>query len=164
MTKRTLFLTLSVFLLLLAACNSTEEPDANEATPFISPSLTPIPTTDTAYPGPQAVNTPPPAAYPIQPTAAPAQPNAAYPEANGETMWIMRPLGQQCVDPSTYTYPDLATAVAALINANITVLASEEVALMVCEACDCPTSEHFRALINTSDYAAAQTLGWVAEN
>jgi hypothetical protein len=164
MTKRTIFLTLSVFLLLLAACNSPDEPNANEATPFISPSLTPIATVDPSYPGPQVSNTPPSAAYPIQPTPAPAQPDAAYPGANGETMWIIRPLGQQCVDPSTYTFPDLSTTVAALTTAGITVLSAEEIALMVCEACDCPTSEHFRVLINSSDYAAAQTLGWLAEN
>lgn len=163
MTKRMIILIFSLCLLLLAACNGPEEPNANDPTPFISPSLTPIPTTDPAYPGPQVVNTPPPAAYPIQPTPALVQPNA-YPGADGETMWVVRPLGQQCVDPSTYTYPDLSTAVAALTNAGITVLSSEEIALMVCEACDCPTSEHFRVLINNSDYAAAQTLGWVAEN
>jgi hypothetical protein len=164
MTKRTIIFMLSVFLVLLAACNSTEEPNANEPTPFISPSLTPIATIDPSYPGPQAINTPLPDAYPLQPTPAPAQPDAAYPGTNGETMWIVRPLGQQCVDLSTYTYPDLSTAVAALTTAGITVLSSEEVALMVCEACDCPTSEHFRVLINSSDFAAAQTLGWMAEN
>jgi hypothetical protein len=91
-------------------------------------------------------------------------PYPGYPGADGETIWIVRPLGQQCVDPTTYVYPDLATAAAALTSAGVTVLASEELALMVCEACDCPTSEHFRVLINTSDYGLAESLGWTPEN
>lgn len=157
----------ALLLLLLAACSSgTNEPDITlEATEPVV-----LPTTDSGgYPAPDLlVSTPLPDAYPIPtaPLSQPAYPEAVspYPDAEGETMWIVRPLGQQCVDPTTYIYPDLATAAAALTSAGVTVLASEELALMVCEACDCPTSEHFRVLINTSDYGLAEPLGWTPEN
>jgi hypothetical protein len=157
----------ALLLLLLAACNS----DTNE--PDITPEATQpaaLPTTDSgSYPAPDLmVSTPLPDAYPVNPIVPvvpeTTSPYPGYPGAEGETIWIVRPLGQQCVDPTTYVYPDLATAAAALTSAGVTVLASEELALMVCEACDCPTSEHFRVLINSSDYGLAEPLGWTPEN
>ena len=154
----------ALLLLLLAACSS----GTNE--PGITPEATQpaaLPTTDSSgYPAPDLiVSTPLPDAYPVNPIV-PVVPETTspYPGADGATMWIVRPLGQQCVDPTTYVYPDLATAAAALTSAGVTVLASEELALMVCEACDCPTSEHFRVLINTTDYGLAEPLGWTPEN
>ncbi|MCZ7668709.1 MAG: hypothetical protein M5U34_16690 [Chloroflexi bacterium] len=32
--------------------------------------------------------------------------------------------------------------------------------LMVCSACDCPTSAHYRAEINAADMNKATALGW----
>ncbi|MBP8000388.1 MAG: hypothetical protein KA314_23835 [Chloroflexi bacterium] len=164
MTKRSPFWLISLLFLLITACTtSTDEPTIIPAT--TDPLALPSPTTS-AYPAPDIVNTVPAEAYPAAPTTAivvPVEPtlNTAYP---GETLWITRPLGQQCVDASTYTYPDLSTAVAALNDVGIPVLAMEEVALIVCQACDCPTSQHFRVQINTTDLTNAQALGWVAEN
>lgn len=158
MTKRFMLLWAGLLALLLVACNSGNvEPEATLPVP--PPSLTPA-TTDPSYPGP-AANTPVPDGYPF-PTA-PAAPGG-YPDPASDTIWVIRPLGQQCVDPATYIYPDLSTAISALTDAGVAVLASEEVAMMVCEACDCPTSEHFRVQIYSADLAKVEPLGWIAEN
>ena len=122
---------------------------------------TPAPdvTEPTAYPGPaRPTVTSIPEGYP-----APTEP--ALPEAYpaGATVWVLRPLGEQCVDPETYEYAEVDEAVAALEAAGVEVVASETVSLVVCEACDCPTSEHFRAQIAAEDLATAETLGWYRE-
>jgi hypothetical protein len=159
MTKRFLLLLTGLLTFLLAACNSGNvEPEATLPVP--PPSLTPAATTGPSYPGPVA-NTPIPDGYPF-PTA-PAAP-VGYPDAAANLIWVIRPLGQQCVDPATYIYPDLSTAISALTDAGVAVLASEEIAMMVCEACDCPTSEHFRVQIYSADLAKVEPLGWIAEN
>lgn len=158
MTKRFLLLLTGLLAFLLVACNSgTAEPEVTAP-----PSLTPIPThEDTGYPGPVA-NTPVPDGYPAVPTV-PAAP-VGYPDAAANLIWVIRPLGQQCVDPATYTYPDLSTAIAALTEAGVAVLTAEEVALVVCEACDCPTSEHFRVQIYATDLPKVEPLGWITES
>jgi hypothetical protein len=78
-------------------------------------------------------------------------------------VWILRPYGEQCEDSSTYLYQDEKEAAQALEEQGVTVLDMETVGLMVCEACGCPTSEHFRLQISAQDLAAAEALGWTQE-
>lgn len=151
MMKRLLFVLIAV--LLLAACSpGTEEtPTApavnNTAVPGLEPAATvevpPATQTPEGYPG---VNVP--ELLPTSPYPADAQ------------YWLVRAAGLQCEDPA---YPDLATAVKALEDAGVTILESEETSLGVCEACGCPTSQHFRVQVRGSDISRAQMLGWVME-
>jgi hypothetical protein len=112
-----------------------------------------------------------PDGYPALPTAtssaqgypAPTQqvPPTGYPA--DMAVWILRPYGAQCEDSSTYLYQDVKAAAQALEEQGVSVLDMEAVGLMVCEACGCPTSEHFRLQINAQDLAAAEALGWSRE-
>jgi hypothetical protein len=114
-------------------------------------------TPDGGYPGPGQI--PAPAnGYPGQQTPPLLAPPQAYP-GSGE-IWLIRPAGIQCEGKE---YPDLATAVAALESAGVQVIASELVSLMVCEACGCPTSEHYRMQVNLVDIPKAENLGWIRE-
>ncbi|MCL4868243.1 MAG: hypothetical protein KJ063_04680 [Anaerolineae bacterium] len=163
MFKRTLppFL-LTLLLLTLVACGggTSNEPDAVPT--LIEPAALPTLSND-SYPAPIMPTPFNPDGYPggLYPTIEVVSP---YPGVTGQTIWILRPLGQQCMDPESHTYPNLAAAVTALTNAGVTVLEARDERLMVCEACDCPTPEHFRARINLSDYGKATPLGWYREN
>jgi hypothetical protein len=93
------------------------------------------------------------------PTALPSL--NPYPEATGNLVWILKPVGEQCAEtPAT---PDLQTAVADMIAFGIPVEASEMTDLAVCSACGCPTSAHFRLQIDSGYLGNAEILGWFTE-
>ncbi|MCB8982212.1 MAG: hypothetical protein H6659_00120 [Ardenticatenaceae bacterium] len=165
-----------LLLLALAACG----PSANAPTPTTEQPARATPTTDsslqpgsnntsgqgnqTSYPSLPPTPTPYPDDYPAPPP--PPTPVNPYPgtDAGGtETVWILHPLGQQCADTSTYKYPNQQEARADLTAAGINVLQMETEELMVCQACDCPTSTHYRAEISSADLNKALALGWTAE-
>lgn len=102
------------------------------------------------YPIP-ATLTPFPDDYPAPPTIETFDP---YP---GGYAIMISPSGLQCDEPR---YPDMDAAVAGLEEAGVTVHDISRLELMVCEACNCPTSLHFRVLIDPEDMTAAQSLGW----
>lgn len=111
------------------------------------------------YPAPQLPSpTPPPDGY-AGPTPLPAL--DPYPAATGTLIWILKPVGEQCADPPTT--PDLQTAVADMVAFGIPVEASEMTDLIVCSACGCPTSAHFRLQIDSGFLGNAELLGWLAE-
>ena len=155
-----------ILLLLLSACGGTSEEDptkqskspTEEAAPALpsveSPSEPgyPAPIAPDGYPGPQE-----PSSYPAPPVSTPVP--FAYPA--GTTFWMVHPAGLQCEEP--LTYPELADAVAALEQNGVTIFETEAVNMMVCEACGCPTSEHYRINIDANNLDAAMMLGWIRE-
>ena len=102
--------------------------------------------------------TPLPDGYPT-----PADAEAADPYPAGDQLLISKPLGTQCSDPATFEYANLNAAVNALIANGIRVYSARITNRMVCEACTCPTSEHFEMIVNPEDAAAAVNLGWNIE-
>ena len=116
------------------------------------------------YPPPiesNSVESPPaiftePTGYPIGPF--PTLTPFVYPA--GTTFWIVRSAGLQCESP---IYEDLNAATSALQASGIEVQEALEVDLIVCQACGCPTSQTFRALISADDLSAAEDLGWTKE-
>jgi hypothetical protein len=149
MKKRALLIMI-LFALFLAACNG--DPVEEE-----EPTARPTPTTETVAPTLEGDG------YPAQPQ--PTDPAAAYPAA-GEAQdlvegWVVLPAGEQCAD--NLAYPTSDTAVAELEAAGLTPLAVEETELLVCEACGCPTSAHYRVLLSPEDMAIALSLGWQRE-
>lgn len=142
MKKYTLLLLL-LFAFLLAACNGDEVED--------EPTPRPTPTIEEADPTPDNDGYPAP---PTQPASG------GYPVEAAEG-WVIRPAGEQCAD--NLAYPSADSAVADLEAAGVTVLAVEETELVVCEACGCPTSTHYRALIAGEDMVTAFSLGWQRE-
>ncbi len=115
-----------------------------------------VPGGQVGYPAPPAVTLP--EGYAV-PTGLPAL--NPYPEAVGSLVWILKPVGEQCAEaPAT---PDLQTAVADMIAFGIPVEASEMTDLIVCMACGCPTSAHFRLQIDAGYLGNAEALGWFAE-
>ena len=158
-------------IIILAACTTEPEPDATEqplpGMPTVGsqpadtqPSTAPLPGDD-GYPVPgEMPSYPPPLeleAYPEPPSEVPTP--FSYPQ--GTSVWVIHAMGLQCEDPPAY--PDLKTAIDTLAAAEINIQDSEEVGLMVCEACGCPTSTHFRILIDGSDLPKAINLGWRQE-
>ncbi len=157
---RLLILTLGFAALLLVACGGGE-PAPPTATPPPTPPLTPTaPPTSTpdGYP-PPPTPVPLPTGYADQP--APEVPPSGYPA--GDAIWVLRARGEQCTDESAFEYQTLDDAVAALTAAGAAVMAAETVGLMVCEACSCPTSEHYRAQIAADELETALSLGWYLE-
>lgn len=166
------YIRLSAFMvaLVLSACGSgsADDPtsvptevgtDSAPALPTIAP-ITPEP----GYPGPLLPDAYPPPPTPPEATGYPAPPLAtptpySYPE--GTTFWMRHPAGLQCEEP--LIYPLLADAVAALENSGVAVLNSEDVNMMVCEACGCPTSQQYRVQIGANDLESATMLGWIRE-
>lgn len=151
--KRLFFI--PVLLLLLVACSGGIEPtpEATEPAATNTPAsgLTPAETDEL----PSATATPdgyPGALIPE------VQPTSAYPA--DRQFWLVQAAGWQCEDP---VYPDLASAVAALEDAGVTVLDSEETTLAVCQACGCPTPEHYRIQVSGADVSKALPLGWAIE-
>jgi hypothetical protein len=131
---------------LLVACQSPPDEVATATPPepgYPGPASSPAATAASGYP----------AAPPT--TGLPANP---YPE--GSTVWITHPAGLQCGSPQ---FPDLASAVAALVGAGIEVLEAEEFERLTCEACTCPTSAHYRIRIRAGDLAQATALAWEPE-
>src|SRR5690606_19136967 len=145
-----LTLTLTCLLLIFLVACTPSRPDED---PTTEPSQrgTPVPdaTSDTPsdpaatdrpddYPVPTPLQEPTrPEGYPepeVFPTLTPKYP--ASEDARG--VWVLRPLGVQCTEPSTYEFATIDDAVAALEEAGVEVLESEMVSLAVCESCDCP--------------------------
>lgn len=114
--------------------------------------------TPEAYPA-LPTSTPTPEDYPANPT--PQLQATGYPAESD--VWVIRPLGRQCADPDSYEYADLEAAVNALQEAGVDVMASETTELAVCQACDCPTSEHFRVQISARHLSLAESQGWQRE-
>ncbi len=147
--------------------------DAAEPEPGIFPrsTLTPPPVSDPidpetapgvgdpGYPAPLLPSpTPPPDGYVIPTPYPPVNP---YPEATGNLVWILKPVGEQCAEtPAT---PELQTAVADMVAFGVPVEASEMTDLPVCSACGCPTSAHFRLQIDAGFLDSARALGWFVE-
>jgi len=163
-----------LFVLMLGACQSAAE-DTTPTTPgsegesiFPRPTTTPTdesgspptPTPPDGYPPPSELpGKALPEGYP-PPTEAPA--TDPYPA--GEAIWIIRPVGEQCAEADSNTYVDLQEAVAALSAAGVRVEEAEMVELVVCQACGCPTSTHYRAQIALADLERAAALGWARES
>ena len=145
--KHSLLIIFLLFALLLAACNGNGGVEEAEPTPR------PTPTTgETAPPTPEE-------GYPAQPTDPPV---SGYPvEEVGAEGWVVRPAGEQCAE--SLAYPSAESATADLEAAGITILAVEETELLVCEACGCPTSAHYRVLVSAEDLPTALSLGWQHE-
>ncbi|MCB8942659.1 MAG: hypothetical protein H6658_02670 [Ardenticatenaceae bacterium] len=173
------FLMLCVFVLVLViACGpapdaATTVPDRTETEGegdvFPRPTITPVPEGEgesvtepeaTAvpeeYPAKPEPVTQPESAYPAG--EAIAQPESAYP-AEGETVWMVFPVGVQCEEGSG-EYADLDEAVAALDTAGVVVVDQGTVELIVAAACGQPTSEHFRVEVLADGLEQAQGLGW----
>ena len=178
-----------IFLTWLAACGPAapvespeilEESDLTKA-PEIFMETPPALSTKAGGPAvpTDPMRTPPPLpeGYPVEPAPAPTPIEGypaqsltaplveAYPDNTGSDgfVWVIRPLGEQCADPDQSQYADLKEAVAGLTAAGITVGEAEMTNLMVCSACGCPTSVHFRIQVETTDVAAAESLGWERE-
>ncbi len=174
---RKLFLLISLIgVILLAACgpaantNESVEPNTPSELPAQpanddKPTLTPPPLPD-SYPAPATSQSTSEQTdgYPGPPPAAPAADAypGAYP-APGEFVWMIRPLGEQCAEPNPNNPTDLTEAVASLTAAGITTGKAEMIELMVCSACGCPTSAHFRIQIDAADVKAAESLDWIRE-
>ncbi len=130
--------------------DAAEAIEAAPAEPFMEAYPIPVPTpiiVDEGYPVPPPPPPPPPSGY------------DAYPAA--DAVWILFPVGEQCADAGRY--PDLTTAVADLTAMGITIYESEVTDLIVCSACGCPTSAHYRVSIDANQLETAQALEWVAE-
>jgi hypothetical protein len=165
-----------IVLVLVVACGdagdptTTREPSGDEQVPdeaedqtFPRPTVTslPVPETDSqellpeGYPA-LPTPSPYPEGYPVPPTPLPT----VDPYPAGECVWIIRPVGEQCAEADDSDYADLQEAVAALTAAGVDVKNSGVADLIVCAACGCPTSAHFRVEIAVSDLARAESLGW----
>jgi predicted small lipoprotein YifL len=109
---------------------------------------------------------PPPPALPTAEGYPEPPPPAAtvdpYPEAVDGFIWMLLPVGIQCEDDAIQ-YNDLQDAVAGLTAVNASTGQSEITELMVCSACGCPTSAHYRVQVSVDDVMAARSLGWERE-
>jgi hypothetical protein len=124
---------------------NSEAESVNPAVPYPGNPPTAIPASED-YPAPQQ----------IIPTQNP------YPE-DEKTVWILHPVGIQCEDAEASKYQNEQEVVSGLKAAGLTVHHVATIELMVCTACGCPTSAHFRAEINASDLEKAIDLGWEPE-
>jgi hypothetical protein len=164
-----------VGLLFLAACSSGGLEPTIEPSPIATlpaPLLATVPPKATDPGPPTPAEYPPPAEYPSPadgdigapeppgyPEPPPAEPTLdPYP---GGFAVIQIAAGIQCEDP---LFPNLDSATAALEQAGIMVQEAEEMQLMVCESCSCPTSTHYRVLIHPAELDAALALGWQRGN
>jgi hypothetical protein len=178
------------FILIFVGCSTggTEPTPAPDEEPypandiFPRPTVTPVPDDET-YPAPdeqtEELEAYPPPRTPVEPEAypppsdsdsdaypppppTPAQESYPDPEsAATDLIWVIRPVGEQCAAETDYA--DLQAAVADLIAIGVHVETSETIDLIVCQACGCPTSAHFRAQIPASDFSDAEQLGWLQE-
>ncbi len=111
----------------------------------------PDPLSEGGYPA----SLPPTPLPPDYPAPIPQSTLEPYP---GGFAIVIRPAGLQCEEE---TIKDVDAAVTELEGAGISVQEISRVELLVCEACGCPTTEHFRALIDPADTEAALLLGWL---
>ncbi|KAL6059416.1 Tryptase beta-2 [Balamuthia mandrillaris] len=72
--------------------------------------------------------------------------------------WMLIPRGLQCHEKQGLLQED--QVLDALNAKGIEVLAYEIVDLPVCEACGCPTSEHFRVLVRWTEQEVLLSEGW----
>jgi len=103
--------------------------------------------------------------YPAPPTPLPPSLPGGYeadPAAEG-TVWILFPVGEQCAEAAESRYADLTTAVSELTAVGITVYEAEVTDLIVCSACGCPTSAHYRVSIDAAQWEIAKALEWIVE-
>ena len=159
-------------LVLLAACQGTNgvggetstPGSGDEVVPQGSPTSASVPSEATTtpipvdgYPPPPPTSVPSPEGYPGPPTPIPT----LDPYPAGVLIWIVRPVGEQCADPEASEVSDLQEAVAELAAAGVPVESSGTVDLLVCAACGCPTSTHYRVQIQATNFSRAESLGWV---
>ncbi len=139
--------------ILLVACGAPSGVPATPLPTLAAPTAGPEP----GYPAPTPAPSPTPASYPlVLPTMT--APAPGYPVE--EHSWLLKPVGLQCQQSEV----DLDGAVADLETAGIEVFTAQMVGLMVCTACDtCPTSQHYRVEIESSQVEAARSLGWEPE-
>ena len=164
MRKRDFYVGVLLLLaVLMAACSGGSDDDPTLEPTEENPPETATPTEEAPPVEPPTVE---PTSYPAPPTPTPPGIDAGYPAFTpeptidpypGGLVKVMHPMGQQCEEA---TLPDLSAAIGSLEEAGIAVVAAEEIALNVCEACSCPTSEHFRVQINVEDLDRALELGW----
>jgi hypothetical protein len=143
-----------------SAPNETAVPDEEIAAPTITP-----PPPPESYPAPP-LDPAAPEGYPEAPAPPPPAPPSGYPGAYPGTegqVWIIRPVGEQCAEVDQNSYADLQEAIAALTAAGLTVGEAEMTDLIVCSACGCPTSAHYRVQVAATDVPAAVSLGWEQE-
>lgn len=164
--------------LALSACGSAAPepevaPESTEDAPALAPAAGEGSSTDDdlifepetapeSYP-PPPTPLPTPEGYPALPTSPPL-PGAYDDIATEGPVWVLFPVGEQCADPAESRYQDLAEAEAALTAAGITVFDAEMVDLLVCQACGCPTSAHYRVQIDGAQLGTAVSLDWFVEN
>ena len=171
MTRLTVSVGLAALFLLLAAC-AAQPPEPEEtpvqeegretATPTATSRPESSPTTTDPYPLPP---TPTPLAeegYPASGSPPTSPPPTAYPA--DMRIWVLHPQGYQCEEGDGSEFASEEEAVASLTSAGVEVFGSETVNLIVCEACGCPTSAHYRVQILRSDLPGARMLGWVEES
>ncbi len=150
-----------IVVIVLSGCGPVEDQEPTVETPETTPEpATPlvtmpalVPTLEAAYPPP--TTTPEPEDYP-----APAdtdEPVDPYPAGLAP---LLLPAGDQCEEKR---YPDLNAALEPLESAGVEVMAATTVDLIVCAACGCPTSEHYRIQIDPADLDIALALGWRRE-
>lgn len=167
--KKYLLIIVLLFALVITACGSSLSTETRTESEDNNLSPRPTPTTesrtseslelDAPYPGAPPTAMPLPEGYPapqIIPTYDP------YP-ADGETAWVLYPVGIQCEDASGSTYTSEQEVISGLTAAGITVHNVSTTELMVCTACGCPTSAHYRAEIDANQLDAVIALGWEAE-
>lgn len=172
-------LVLLIFVTLLAACTANTpaptavppEPAGDAPLATVTPPAQPeglesgadddlIFDPDEGYPA-LATAQPVPEEYPA-PTAV-SPPNGYDDAVAEEFAWVLFPVGEQCAEPEESVYQDLNEAITALAAAGVPVNDSEMTDLMVCEACGCPTSAHYRVQIDGNFVATAVSMGWVVE-
>jgi hypothetical protein len=170
--KQFIRLTLLLFALLTTACSaalstetrppeSTNEPtEVPRATPTTEIQATQATQPGVPYPGLPPTAIPAPEGYPAASQQIPA--DDAYPDAT-KTVWVLHPLGVQCEGAAESKYKDEQAVAATLTAAGITVQEVTTTNLMVCQACGCPTSIHYRVQIPAIDLKKALSLGWVSE-
>lgn len=163
MKKLMWFVTLALLVAaLMVACSGGSDTEPTIEPTAGSPTNAPAVTTAAPPEAPTEDLTP----YPAPPTPTPPGNDEGYPGFTpqptfdpypGGLVTILHPKGIQCEEP---ILEDLSAAIGALEAAGIMVVAADEVALNVCESCNCPTSEHFQVQINVEDMDRAFELGW----
>jgi hypothetical protein len=155
--------------LMITACGSSIPTETRPASE--SEGLGPRPTPTIEILSTEPVNLPVP--YPgLPPTTVPFPEDYPSPQelpnidpypADANTVWVLIPVGVQCEDAAAGKYRSEQDAKAGLTAAGIIVHDVTTTKLMVCSACGCPTSAHYRAEINETDLDKAISLEWKPE-